>query len=121
MGIALIFFGAPLCAWLVEHYEPEVRLTSASWGYDIAHALAGGMSPFLATYLQHHVGDNAPGLLYVILGVLSLLGLCLMRGRKALKEMDTGDAAAGGEGATGGPEQAAEAAGDKETELPSIT
>lgn len=120
LGIALSFFGAPLCAWLVEHYEPNVRLTSASWGYDLAHALAGGLSPFFATVLQDKVGNNAPGVLYAILGILSLLGLCLMRGRKGLKEMDTNDA-----NNTSNSDNIATTTTEEtpanETELPSIT
>lgn len=35
IGIFLSFIGGPLCAWLVENFPPEVRLTSASIGYDL--------------------------------------------------------------------------------------
>merc|ERR1712032_242906 len=42
LGLMLSFFGGPLCAWLVENFSPEIRLTSASFGYDISHAVAGG-------------------------------------------------------------------------------
>jgi MHS family proline/betaine transporter-like MFS transporter len=41
MGVALSLFGAPMCAWLVETFEPDARLTSISVGYNIAHALFG--------------------------------------------------------------------------------
>jgi MHS family proline/betaine transporter-like MFS transporter len=36
IGIILSFFGGPLCAWIVESFSAEVRLTSASMGYDFA-------------------------------------------------------------------------------------
>jgi MHS family proline/betaine transporter-like MFS transporter len=35
LGVLLSFYGGPLCAWLVENFSPEVRMTSASIGYDI--------------------------------------------------------------------------------------
>ena len=35
LGVLLSFYGGPLCAWLVENFSPEVRMTSASMGYDI--------------------------------------------------------------------------------------
>ena len=37
LGLLLSFYGGPLCAWLVENFSPEVRMTSASIGYDIRY------------------------------------------------------------------------------------
>jgi len=78
LGVLLSFFGGPLCAWLVENFSPEVRLTSASLGYDIAHATVGGFSPALATLMYDDVGMAGPGLLYPIFAALSLMGLYIM-------------------------------------------
>lgn len=75
LGILLSFFGGPLCAWLVENFSPEVRLTSASLGYDLSHALVGGFSPAMATVLFDKVGTNAPGLIYIVFGTISLIGI----------------------------------------------
>ncbi len=75
LGVLLSFFGGPLCAWLVENFSPEVRLTSAALGYDLAHALVGGFSPVMATVLFDKVGTNAPGLIYVVFGIVSLIGI----------------------------------------------
>jgi MHS family proline/betaine transporter-like MFS transporter len=75
LGVILSFFGGPLCAWLVENFSPEVRMTSASMGYDIAHAVAGGFSPAMATALFNNVGTYAAGLVYVVFGVVSVFGL----------------------------------------------
>jgi MHS family proline/betaine transporter-like MFS transporter len=36
--LLLSFYGGPLCAWLVESFSPEVRMTSASIGYDMRYA-----------------------------------------------------------------------------------
>uniref|UniRef100_A0A7R9ZK49 Major facilitator superfamily (MFS) profile domain-containing protein n=1 Tax=Craspedostauros australis TaxID=1486917 RepID=A0A7R9ZK49_9STRA len=75
VGVMLSFFGAPLCAWLVESFDSSVRLTSASLGYDLAHAIAAGYSPAMATALFKDVGKYAPGMLYTIFGFLSLVGI----------------------------------------------
>ena len=37
LGLLLSFYGGPLCAWLVENFPPEVRMTSASIGYDMRY------------------------------------------------------------------------------------
>jgi len=80
LSLALSSWGAPMCAWLVETFDPRARLTSVSIGYNIAQALSGGLSPFLATLLVDEVGTGAPGLLLAVLSVLSLSGLwCVNR------------------------------------------
>lgn len=94
LGVLLSFFGGPLCAWLVENFSPEVRLTSASLGYDLAHAVAGGFSPALATALFANVGEYAPGLLYVIFGIISISGIYInycCGGGNGKEEVATGD------------------------------
>jgi MHS family proline/betaine transporter-like MFS transporter len=75
LGVMLSFFGGPLCAWLVENFSPEVRLTSASLGYDLAHAIAGGFAPLMATALFTNVGTAAPGLIYSVFGITSIIGI----------------------------------------------
>lgn len=96
LGLLLSFYGGPLCAWLVENFSPEVRMTSASIGYDISHAIAGGFSPAIATALYTNVGTNAAGLIYVVFGSVSVAGIyinyCFGGGDK---ESDTGAIAAG--------------------------
>jgi len=74
LGVMLSFFGGPLCAWMIENFSPEVRLTSVSIGYDMAHAVVGGFSPALATAL-FEVSPYAPGLIYFVFGTISLLGI----------------------------------------------
>lgn len=75
LGLLLSFYGGPLCAWLVENFSPDVRMTSASIGYDLSHAIAGGFSPAIATYLYTNVGLNAAGLVYIVYGSLSVFGI----------------------------------------------
>ncbi|KAL3912407.1 MAG: hypothetical protein SGILL_006897, partial [Bacillariaceae sp.] len=78
LGLSLSMWGAPMCAWLVESFEPEARLTSVSIGYNVAQAIGGGLSPFLATLLVDEVGTSAPGILLVLLSVTSLCGLWIV-------------------------------------------
>jgi MHS family proline/betaine transporter-like MFS transporter len=75
LGVSLGLWGAPMCAWLVEGFDPKARLTSVSIGYNVAQAIAGGMSPFVATLLVDEVGVGAPGLLLLVLAIISVTGL----------------------------------------------
>lgn len=78
LSISLALFGAPMCAWLVESFEPKARLTSVSIGYNVAQALAGGMSPFIATLCVDQIGIRSPGLILFVLSAVSLTGLWLI-------------------------------------------
>mmetsp|Transcript_14409 Transcript_14409/g.29824 ORF Transcript_14409/g.29824 Transcript_14409/m.29824 type:complete len:491 (+) Transcript_14409:55-1527(+) len=100
LGLLLSFYGGPLCAWLVENFSPEVRMTSASIGYDMSHAIAGGFSPAIATFLYTNYGLNAAGLIYVVFGSLSVMGIYInfFCGNK---EEDTGSPVATSEEDTG--------------------
>lgn len=75
LGIALSLWGAPMCAWLVESFEPDARLTSVSIGFNMAQAIAGGSTPFLATVLADNVGPGAPGFVLTALAVIAIFGL----------------------------------------------
>uniref|UniRef100_A0A7S2KSF4 Major facilitator superfamily (MFS) profile domain-containing protein n=1 Tax=Leptocylindrus danicus TaxID=163516 RepID=A0A7S2KSF4_9STRA len=75
LGLFLSLWGAPMSAWLVESFPPEVRLTSVSIGYNIAQATIGGFSPGIATCLADTVGPNSPGYFLSFLAILSLVGL----------------------------------------------
>jgi MFS transporter, MHS family, proline/betaine transporter len=81
LGFALALWGAPMCAWLVESFEPSARLTSVSIGYNVAQAIGGGLSPFVATLLVDEVGTSAPGIVLFALSVVSLCGLWLVAPR----------------------------------------
>ena len=75
LSISLACYGAPMCAWLVEAFEPKLRSTSVCIGYNIAQAIAGSLSPILATQLVQKVGVGAPGIILVVLSMLSMMGL----------------------------------------------
>jgi MHS family proline/betaine transporter-like MFS transporter len=75
IGIAVSFWGAPMCAWLVESFDPAARLTSVAIGYNLAQASVGGITPALATYMVDAAGPNSPGWILTFLAIISLSGL----------------------------------------------
>jgi MFS transporter, MHS family, proline/betaine transporter len=75
LGIGLSLWGGPMCAWLVESFEPHARLTSVSIGYNLAHALVGAVVPSFATWLVDNVHVFAPGIIFSFLAMTSLIGL----------------------------------------------
>ncbi|KAL3784307.1 hypothetical protein HJC23_004971 [Cyclotella cryptica] len=77
LGVCLCLYASPMCAWMVESFPPEARLTSVAIGYNVALALAGGMSPSLATWLVMEYGVMAVGYLLSASAIVSLLGLHL--------------------------------------------
>lgn len=77
MGTCLCLYAAPMCAWMVESFPAEARLTSVAIGYNVAMAIAGGLSPSLATWLVTHYGAMSAGYLLSAFAIISLLGLHL--------------------------------------------
>jgi len=75
LGICLACWGAPMCAWLVEQFPPEVRLTAVAIGYNIAQAVMGGLGPAVATIMVSNVGIMSPGIIYVVVAIVALIGL----------------------------------------------
>ena len=83
IGICLSFWGAPMMAWLVESFPPESRLTAVAIGYNLAQAIAGGITPVLATFVVYNVGPNRVGLMITALAVIGLTGLnCVSQNRR---------------------------------------
>jgi len=65
-------------SWLVESFPRASRLSSVAVGYNIAQAIAGGLSPALATVLtDKKYGVVGPGYLLSSLGFIGLVGLKL--------------------------------------------
>ena len=75
LGLSLACFGSPMCAWLVEAFDPAARLTSVAIGYNLAQAFAGGLTPVLATFSVAALGPRAPGIILATFGTVSLIGL----------------------------------------------
>ncbi|KAL9185867.1 hypothetical protein ACHAXT_003644 [Thalassiosira profunda] len=75
LGSFLCLYGAPLCAFLVEHFPPESRLTSVAIGYNTSMAIAGGMAPSVATWLVREHGPVGAGYLLSAFASISLFGV----------------------------------------------
>jgi len=75
IGVLLSIFGGPMNAWLVEKFPPNVRLTSAALGYDLAHCTASAFSPLIATVLVEKVGPVAPAAIYPFFAVVAIIGM----------------------------------------------
>lgn len=60
-------------AYLPELYEPRVRCTGASVGYNLAGVVGGGLTPLAATALTR--GDRPPWGLAVLLVTIALISL----------------------------------------------
>lgn len=78
LGVLLSCWGAPMCAWLVESFDTNARLTSVAVGYNLAHAIAGGSAPAIATYMADYVAVWSPGFILSVLAILSLIGLLVV-------------------------------------------
>ena len=77
LGVFLALYGSPLCAFLIERFPPEYRLTSVAVGYNTSMAIVGGLSPSLSTWLTKICGVEAVGYLLSTLATISLCGLHL--------------------------------------------
>lgn len=78
MGIFISLWGAPMCAWLAESFEPEARLTSVAVGYNVAQCIVGGSTPAFATWLVDTRGPESPGWIVTLLAAVALSGLWLV-------------------------------------------
>ena len=88
IGLSLSLFSAPMCAWLVEAFEPKTRLTSVAVGYNLAQALAGGITPFLATLISNDLGQRWPGWIITVVAIISLFGLLFVAPKQQSKSRD---------------------------------
>ncbi len=74
IGVIHAAMYAPQAAFFAEMFPTQLRYSGASLGYGLTTPLAGGMAPFIATYLVKLDG-NQPWLVAVYLAVLGLISL----------------------------------------------
>lgn len=63
LGVGLALLGlivGPLAAFLAELFGTGVRFSGLSFGYQISAAMAGGLSPVIASILVHQTGSWVP-------------------------------------------------------------
>jgi MFS family permease len=71
----------PLGAWLTGLFPVEVRYTGASMTFNAGGILGGAAAPIVAQALGDWRGTAAVGLYLALAGVISWLGLLMVRGR----------------------------------------
>jgi MFS family permease len=77
------FVYGPLGGWLPSLFPARVRYTGVSVTFNLAGIIGGGLTPLIAETLVKQGGIGWVGLYLAGAGVLSLVGLAGLRGKKA--------------------------------------
>ncbi|MCF6775844.1 MFS transporter [Thiotrichales bacterium 19X7-9] len=63
---------------LAENYPVSVRYSGVAFGYNIAYAIFGGLTPLIASWMYYaNISHIAPAWLLVIASIIGLIGLSL--------------------------------------------
>ncbi len=69
----------PEAALIAESFTPRLRYSGASLGYQLASVIAGGPSPFIATWLFATYGSTFPIALYILLcAIVGIIATALL-------------------------------------------
>jgi MFS family permease len=69
----------PEAALIAESFTPRLRYSGASLGYQLASVIAGGPSPFIATWLFATYGSTLPIALYILLcAIIGIVATALL-------------------------------------------
>lgn len=83
LGIILAFYFGPLPALLAEMFPTNIRSTGMSVAYNIGVTVFGGFAPLILTWLLARTGSLlAPSYYYVLVAIVSLVGLTAARTRQ---------------------------------------
>lgn len=86
LGLLMAFYFAPLPSLLTSLFPSEVRTTGVSTSYNIGVTLMGGIAPLVLTWLIALTGSlNAPSIYYMVVAVISLVGLTFARRTYAVR------------------------------------
>lgn len=86
LGLLMAFYFAPLPSLLTSLFPGEVRTTGVSTSYNIGVTLMGGIAPLVLTWLIALTGSlNAPSIYYMVVAVISLVGLTFARRTYAVR------------------------------------
>lgn len=81
MGHGLMF--APEATYFPELFGASVRYSGASFGFQVAAAIGGGLSPIIATALAGYLGGTAGvSIMLILLALVTLLAACFARETK---------------------------------------
>lgn len=88
LAALLAIYSGPMIPWLIRNFPPHVRLTSLSFGYNVAVMLCGGFAPTVATLLVDNVSNSSPGFMLTILAVVSWIGICIIPKKEDFHDED---------------------------------
>jgi len=81
MFLVFIFAHAPMYgpqgAFLSELFGTRVRYSGASLGAQLSSVLAGGLSPFIATWLLRHYGRTSLALYLIFMAIVTIVAVLL--------------------------------------------
>ncbi|MDR1267706.1 MAG: MFS transporter [Holosporales bacterium] len=81
-GLCLSLYFGGRTAFFAEAFPAHVRYTAVSFAFGVAQAIAGGTTPFLATYLIEQVGDvRILSVQFAVAALLALVALSKMPDR----------------------------------------
>jgi MHS family proline/betaine transporter-like MFS transporter len=82
LGILMAVYFGPLPALLGQMFPTNIRSTGMSVGYNIGVTVFGGFAPLILTWLIARTGSLlAPSYYYVLVAMVSLVGLTMARTR----------------------------------------
>lgn len=82
LGVIMAFYFGPLPALLSSLFPASIRGTGLAVTYNVGVTLLGGIAPLVLTWLLNITGSlSAPGLYYMAIAVISLVGLYFVRTR----------------------------------------
>jgi MFS transporter, MHS family, proline/betaine transporter len=82
LGVIMAFYFGPLPALLTTLFPSDVRATGVSVAYNVGVTVMGGIAPLVLTWLIGLTGSlNAPSVYYMVVAVVSLVGLTVARRR----------------------------------------
>ncbi|GAA3705842.1 MFS transporter [Zhihengliuella alba] len=82
LGIVMTFYFAPLPALLSALFPAAIRGSGLSVSYNVGVTLFGGIAPLVLTWLLDATGVlETPGYYYLVIAVVSLVGLHFVRTR----------------------------------------
>ena len=82
LGTIMALYFAPLPGLLSNLFPAEIRGTGLSVAYNVGVTLMGGLAPLALTWLLDLTGSlQAPSIYYIVIAVISLVGLYFARKR----------------------------------------
>ncbi|MBM6622147.1 MFS transporter [Micrococcaceae bacterium RIT802] len=80
LGILMAAYFGPLPALLADMFPTNIRTTGMSISYNVGVTLFGGFAPLILAWLVNSTGSLlAPSYYYIVIGLISIVGLVVAR------------------------------------------